>query len=54
MIFEWESERQRLRRFMNIPPVKKLEWLRQMNEFLAKFTPEKSKMIRKKLKEKQA
>ncbi|MFH1553143.1 MAG: hypothetical protein ABID83_05880 [Candidatus Omnitrophota bacterium] len=51
MIFKWESEEERLLRFMKIPPRKKLEWLRQMNEFLAKYTPKRQKSIRQKLRE---
>ena len=51
MIFKWESEKERLLRFMKIPAKKKLEWLRQMNEFSARFLPEKSRIIRQKLRE---
>jgi hypothetical protein len=49
MIFEWESEDQRILRFMKIPPKKKLEWLYQMNEFTTKFSPKHTLKIRKKL-----
>lgn len=51
MIFEWESEEERLLRFMRISPKKKLEWLRQMNEFSAKYTPAKYKKIRQQLRQ---
>ena len=50
MIFEWESESERLIKAMKISPKKKLEWLRQMNEFSEKYTPSKTKKIRRKLK----
>ncbi len=50
MIFKWESEEERLLRFMKIPPKKKLEWLRQMNRFTAKYSPKESISIRQKLK----
>ncbi len=50
MIFKWENEKERLLRFMKISPKKKLEWLRQMNEFLAKYTPKSHRTIRQKLK----
>jgi hypothetical protein len=49
MIFKWESEEERLTRFMKIPPKKKLEWLRQMNEFMLKYSSKHSKLIRWKL-----
>ena len=37
MKFRWESEKERLIRFMKIPPKAKLEWLRQMNDFTAQL-----------------
>lgn len=49
MITKWETEIERLKRHMEIPAKKKLEWLREMNEFLAKYTPKKAKAYRKKL-----
>lgn len=51
MIFKWESEEERLKRYMSIPARKKLELLQQMNEFAAKFSSKKTKAIRKKLRE---
>jgi len=51
MIFEWETEEERLLRFMQIPPKKKLEWLRQMHEFMVKCSSKRTKMIRWKLRE---
>ena len=42
MIDKWESQEQRLLRFMRIPPKSKLEWICQMHDFLSKaFTKEK-------------
>ena len=49
MIFEWETEEERVLRFMKIPPKKKLEWLRQMNEFMVKCSSKRSRLIRWKL-----
>ncbi len=49
MIFQWESEEERLLRFMKIPPKKKLEWLRQMNEFMVRCSSRKTRLIRWKL-----
>ena len=46
MIFEWETHDQRLRRFMKISPLKKLEWLRQMHEFMLRTSSRRVKAIR--------
>ena len=51
MMFQWETENERLLRFMKIPPKKKLEWLRQMNEFIAKASSKRDKVLRRKLRE---
>ena len=51
MTFEWESEKERLLRFMRIPPRKKLEWLYQINEFINKYSSKQSRAIRRKLRE---
>lgn len=51
MIFEWESEEERLLRFMRIHPKKKLEWLRQMNEFLCKVSTKRQRDIYQRLRE---
>ncbi len=51
MIFRWESDEERLLKFMRIPPKKKLEWLFQMNEFLHRFSSKKQEIIRQKLRE---
>ena len=51
MIYDWETEEERLKRLMAIPPRKKLEWLRQMNELVAKSLPEEKKKIIRELRE---
>ncbi len=51
MRFEWETERERIERLMKIPPIKKLEWLYEMNEFMNKYSSKKTKAIRRKLRE---
>ena len=51
MIFEWESAEERLNRFLAIAPQKKLEWLRQMLEFVEKYSDESTIEIKRKLKE---
>ena len=51
MIFEWETEEERLIRFMKIPVKKKLEWLREMHEFTLKCSSKRTRLIRQKLRE---
>lgn len=52
MISKWETERERLLKFMKIPPKKKLEWLRKMNETIARTgSLKRFRLIRKKLRE---
>ena len=51
MTFKWETEEERLLRFLKISPKKKLQWLRQMNEFIVKASSKRSKLIRRKLRE---
>lgn len=43
MIFKWESDKQRLSRFMVISPKKKLEWLQQMHNFISKALTKKQR-----------
>lgn len=49
MIFSWESEEERLLRFMRIPAKKKMEWLYRMNKFLRRASTKKERDIRRKL-----
>jgi len=49
MIFKWETEEERLRRFMRIPARKKLEWLYEMNKFMQQFSSMQQGKIRQKL-----
>ena len=51
MIFEWETEEERLSRLMKILPKKKLEWLRRIKEFIVKCSSKRDKLIRWKLRE---
>lgn len=51
MIFKWESEEERLLRFMKISPKKKMEWLASMHEFLCKVSSKRQKGIFWKLRE---
>lgn len=51
MIFKWENREEKLYRYMKISPKKKMEWLRQMNKFIAKTTSKRTKSIRQKLRE---
>jgi hypothetical protein len=49
MIFKWETEKERLLRFMRIPPKKKLEWLYEMNKFMSQFFSKHQGKIRQRL-----
>jgi hypothetical protein len=51
MLYKWENEEERILRFMKIPPLKKLEWLYQMNKFMGKFLSKRQRAIQQKLKE---
>lgn len=51
MIFKWETNKERLLRFMKISPQKKLERLSQINKFLIKFSSKKINKIRHKVRE---
>ena len=51
MSFEWETEDERLLRYMKISPWKKLEWLRQIHEFTVKCSSKRTMKIRWKLRE---
>ncbi len=49
----WQSEKEKILKYMAIPAQKKLEWLYQMNRFINKFTSSQNKEIRRKLRQKQ-
>ncbi len=49
MVYKWETEEERLLRFMKIPPQKKLEWLHQMHTFIVKYSSKREKLVRWKL-----
>ncbi|MBL7157719.1 MAG: hypothetical protein ISS92_06145 [Candidatus Omnitrophica bacterium] len=51
MIFKWKTRKEKLKKYSNIPPQQKLEWIRQMNEFFAKYANKKTRAIRQKLRE---
>ena len=51
MISKWESQRERLLKFMGIAPKKKLEWLQEMHDFLRKALTKKEKRVYYKLRE---
>lgn len=46
MIYQWESLRERLLRFMRISPKKKMEWLREMQEFTLQASDKRTRAIR--------
>ena len=46
MNFGWESEDEKMLRYMKIPARKKLEWLKEMHDFLlATATPRRRKIF---------
>ncbi len=51
MKFGWQTEEERLLRYMKVPPLKKLQWLEQMHAFTRKFLPESQRRIWRKLRE---
>ncbi len=51
MNFSWETEEEKLLRFMKIPPKKKLEWLNEMRKFMLKASTKKQRVIWLKLRE---
>ena len=51
MIFKWETEDERMLKFMSFPAKKKLAWLYEINKFLNKFSSQKTRKIRQKLRE---
>ena len=51
MIFKWESEKEKLSRFMRISPKQKLEWLQQMHDFMRKALTKRQRRIYYKLRE---
>ncbi len=51
MIFAWESEKDRLKKFMKIPPKQKLEWLYQMHLFILKSSSKRGLALRRKLRQ---
>jgi hypothetical protein len=50
-MFEWETEEERLLRFMRIPPKKKLQWLYQMHKFFCQTLTKKKRDLYQKLRE---
>ena len=51
MIFKWETTEERLTKFIKINPKEKLEWLRQMLEFVEKYSTKSTLEFKRKLKE---
>lgn len=46
MKFHWETDDERLLRWMKITPKKKLEWLQEMHEWQLKTFPRRRKFLR--------
>ena len=50
MNFGWENEKERLKRYMNMPPKKKLELLYELSRFTQKYLVNNVIKVRKKSK----
>ena len=50
MNFGWETEKEKLLKYMKISPRQKLEWLEQVNVFINKCSTKSTKSIKQKLK----
>ena len=51
MVYKWENVEERVLRHLRMSPLKKMEWLREMNEFKKKYAPKISRVVHRKLKE---
>jgi hypothetical protein len=51
MKFGWETEEEKLLRYMKIPPKQRLEWLQKMHEFTVKSSSKRMLKLRWKLRE---
>ena len=51
MISKWENQKERLLKFMDIAPKKKLEWLHKMHDFFCKALTKKQQYFYYRLRE---
>jgi hypothetical protein len=51
MISKWETEKERIIKAMKISPKKKLEWLKDMHDFLCKTLTKEQRFLFYKLRE---
>ena len=51
MISKWGSGREKLKRWMKIPPEKKMEWLQEIHDFTFKYISKREAKRRWKLRE---
>jgi hypothetical protein len=51
MNYNWETEQDRLKRFIKISPKQKLEWLYQMHLFILKSSSKRTMALRRKLRQ---
>ena len=51
MIYAFETERERIVRYMNIPAKKKMEWLRDMQKLVCATSSKRMKKIRLRVRE---
>ena len=50
-MYGWETPKERTLKFLKISPRAKMEWLREMNEFITKTSSKKLLKIRRRLRE---
>jgi len=48
-VYEWETKKERVLKFMKIPPKHKLEWLQDMHDFVVQASSEEDLKLRWKL-----
>ncbi len=50
MNYKWETEEEKLKKYMRVTATKKLEWLEEMRQFIS-YLPKETLVIRKKMME---
>lgn len=51
MIFKWETEKEKLLKYMRMPAKKKMELLNELHKFTFKFSSKNTRKLRQKLRE---
>ena len=48
---KWKNQEEKIRYYMSIPPKEKMEWLRQVQEFISSVSTKNQKVFLRKLRE---